>query len=432
MPAMQALTLQASQPLSGELTLPGSKSISNRALLLAAQAEGSTLISNLLDSDDVQLMRTALKQLGVTVEAEGADLRVHGQGGVLSPRDQEQRLDLGLAGTALRPLTAALTLGRGRFELDGIERMRERPIGPLVQALRQLGADVSYLRDEGFPPIGVIGTGLKGGQVTMRGDLSSQFLTSLLMAAPLADGPVTVDIDGEQISKPYLAITLDLMARFGVQVAHDDFQHFEIEPTPYRSPGELLVEGDASSASYFLAAGAISGDGVRVHGIGRDSIQGDLAFVDVLAAMGAHVEREATSISVTPAKLVGVDLDLNHIPDAAMTVAVLALFAEGPTTIRNIYSWRVKETDRLTAMATELRKLGARVIEGRDFLTVHPPAQLVPATIDTYGDHRMAMCFSLACLGGSHVVINDPDCVSKTFPDYFDRFELLRSGTPST
>ena len=426
---MQALKLAPSQELTGEITLPGSKSISNRALLLAALARGSTTIHNLLDSDDTRLMRKALAQLGVRITTAGDGLLVDGCSGPLVTTEQEQHLDLGLAGTALRPLTAALTLGKGRFVLDGIARMRERPIAPLVDALHQLGAKVSYAGADGFPPVAVVGTGLSGGTVRMRGDLSSQFLTSLLMAAPLAGGPVTVDIEGEQVSKPYLAITLDLMRRFGVEVRHDDYQHFEIEPGGYTSPGELLVEGDASSASYFLAAGAIRGGGVRVRGIGRDSIQGDLAFVDVLEAMGASVTREAASITVRPGRLKGVDLDLNAIPDAAMTVAVLALFAEGPTTIRNVYSWRVKETDRLIAMATELRKLGARVIEGRDFLTVHPPERLLAATIDTYGDHRMAMCFSLACLGGAPVVINDPDCVSKTFPDYFERFEALRRPT---
>jgi 3-phosphoshikimate 1-carboxyvinyltransferase len=266
----------------------------------------------------------------------------------------------------------------------------------------------------------ITGTGLSGGTVRMPGDLSSQFLTSLLMAAPLAAGPVTIEIQGEQVSKPYLAITLHLMHQFGVEVTHRDFQHFEVHPAGYRSPQTLIVEGDASSASYFLAAGAIAGPGVTVFGIGSDSVQGDLAFIEVLTAMGA-------SITVQPGPLQAVDLDLNAIPDAAMTVAVLALFARGTTTIRNIYNWRVKETDRLAAMSVELRKLGATVVEGLDFISISPPEQLLPATIDTYGDHRMAMCFSLACLGGVPVTINDPECVSKTFPTYFDRFEALRA-----
>jgi 3-phosphoshikimate 1-carboxyvinyltransferase len=373
-------------------------------------------------------MRRALAQLGIALDGDANNCRVVGQAGPLDTGARNLTLDLGLAGTAIRPLTAALTLGNGCYQLDGIERMRERPIAPLVDGLRQLGARIRYLAADGYPPIEVTGSGLSGGEVSMRGDLSSQFLTSLLMAAPLAAAPVTVKIEGEQVSKPYLAITLHLMRQFGVQVRHRDYQEFEIEPTPYRSPGQLLVEGDASSASYFLAAGAIGGKGVCVHGLGRDSVQGDVAFVDVLEAMGATVTREATCIRVQPGSLRGVDLDLNEIPDAAMTVAMLALFAIGPTTIRNVYNWRVKETDRLAAMATELRKVGATVIEGRDFIQIQPPAHFVPATIDTYGDHRMAMCFSLVCLGGVPVVINDPDCVAKTFPDYFERFESLRVG----
>jgi 3-phosphoshikimate 1-carboxyvinyltransferase len=423
---MQSLTLAPTTALTGEVTIPGSKSISNRALLLAALAPGTTRISNLLESDDIVYMRRALTRLGICTSTDAGALLVTGAGGPLVVDDVSLDLDLGLAGTALRPLAAALTLGSGRFVLDGIERMRERPIAPLVDGLRQLGADIDYLGEAGFPPVRVLGTGLKGGRVVMQGDLSSQFLTSLLMAAPLANGPVTIDIEGEQVSKPYLAITLHLMRQFGVEVDHHNFQQFNVQPHPYRSPETLLVEGDASSASYFLAAGAISGPGVTVVGVGSDSVQGDIAFVDVLAAMGARVSRTATSITVQPGPLKGVDLDLNAIPDAAMTAAVLALFATGTTTIRNVYNWRVKETDRLAAMSTELRKLGASVIEGRDFLSITPPAALNPAVIDTYGDHRIAMCFSLACLGGVPVTINDPGCVSKTFPSYFERFDALR------
>jgi 3-phosphoshikimate 1-carboxyvinyltransferase len=425
---MQTLTLPPTAALTGTVTIPGSKSISNRALLLAAMAEGQTRITNLLDSDDVSFMLAALDRLGVRIEpAEDAHV-VHGRGGPLVARDVSLELNLGLAGTALRPLAAALTTGRGRFVLDGTSRMRERPVAPLVDGLRQLGAVIDYLSEDGYPPIRVTGTGLNGGRVTMRGDLSSQFLTSLLMSAPLAAGPVVVDIEGEQVSKPYLAITVHLMAQFGVTVEHRDFQHFEIQPATYRSPATLLVEGDASSATYFLAAGAIAGPGVTVFGIGSDSVQGDVAFVDVLTAMGAEVTRQPASITVRPGRLRGVDMDLNGIPDAAMTVAVLALFAEGTTTIRNIYNWRVKETDRLAAMSTELRKLGATVVEGIDFISITPPKALTPATIETYGDHRMAMCFALACLGAVPVTIQDPDCVAKTFPSYFEAFEALRTG----
>lgn len=423
---MRSLTLPPTAALAGEVTIPGSKSISNRALLLAALARGRTRIANLLDSDDIQHMLTALNALGVDVEKNGHEWLVTGGDGPLVREDVSLSLDLGLAGTAFRPLAAALTLGRGRFLLDGTARMRERPVAPLVDGLRQLGAHIEYLGEEGYPPVRVTGTGLSGGEVRMRGDLSSQFLTSLLMAAPLASAPVRIEIEGEQVSKPYLAITLHLMQQFGVAVRHEDYQRFHVQPGGYVSPETLLVEGDASSASYFLAAGAVAGSGVTVIGVGSDSVQGDLAFLDVLRAMGASVSRTHESVTVRPGTLRGVDLDLNAIPDAAMTAAVLALFAEGRTTIRNIYNWRVKETDRLAAMSTELRKLGATVVEGIDFLSITPPDTLVPATIDTYGDHRMAMCFSLACLGSVPVTINDPDCVRKTFPDYFERFEALR------
>jgi 3-phosphoshikimate 1-carboxyvinyltransferase len=425
---MEELTLAPAAALAGHITLPGSKSISNRALLLAALAAGTTRIENLLVSDDTRRMLAALEALGVALERDERSCLVVGRGGPLVDTDIALELDLGLAGTALRPLLAALTTGRGRFVLDGTARMRERPIGPLVDALRQLGARIEYPGEEGFPPVRVTGTGLSGGNVRMPGDLSSQFLTSLLLATPLARSRVVVDIDGEQVSKPYLRMTLAMMRRFGVEVRERDLTHFEIEPAAYRSPGTYLVEGDASSATYFLAAGAIAGSGVTVTGIGADSVQGDVAFVDVLAEMGAEVEREPASITVRPGPLRGVDLDLNALPDAAMTVAVLALFAQGPTTIRNIYNWRVKETDRLAAMSTELRKLGATVVEGIDFISITPPAKIKPAEIDTYGDHRMAMCFSLACLAGVPVTIRDPDCVSKTFPEFFSEFEALRAG----
>ena len=424
---MQQLTLAPASALAGQVSIPGSKSISNRALLLAAQADGRTRIQNLLESDDTQRMLTALSALGIQVEHTDGEHIVDGVAGPLVKRDLTLTLDLGLAGTAYRPLAAALTAGAGRFVLDGVARMRERPVAPLVDGLRQLGADIDYLGEEGYPPIRVTGTGLDGGDVRMPGDISSQFLTSLLMAAPLARDTVRIEIEGEQVSKPYLAITVHLMAQFGVEIQHRDYERFEISPSTYRSPDTLLVEGDASSASYFLAAGAIAGDGVTVFGVGEESVQGDVAFVDVLEAMGASVERGPVSITVRPGPLKGVDLDLNPIPDAAMTAAVLALFAEGTTTIRNIYNWRVKETDRLAAMSTELRKLGATVVEGLDFISITPPKQISSAVIDTYGDHRMAMCFSLACLGGVPITINDPDCVQKTFPTYFERFESLRA-----
>ena len=426
---MKALTLQPIQSLSGEVHLPGSKSISNRALLLAVQAKGDTRILNLLDSEDTQLMRRALSDLGVSLARQGDAWLVKGVGGPLVKDSRRRELDLGLAGTALRPLAAALALGNGEFVLDGNARMRERPIGPLVDALNQLGADIGYVGKAGYPPLQVRGRGLAGGAAQIDGRQSSQFLTSLLLAAPLAQAPVVIEVVGELVSKPYIDITLELMAKFGADVRTSDHRRFAVANGGYRSAGDYLVEGDASSASYFLAAGAIAGRGVRVHGVGRDSIQGDVAFADVLAAMGAQVERRATSIRVKPGRLVGIEGDLNQIPDAAMTVAVLALFAEGRTCIRNIGNWRIKETDRLAAMARELRKLGAQVEEGEDFLSIDPPSQLRPAAIDTYGDHRMAMCFSLAALGDVPITIKDPNCVAKTFPDYFEQFLALADST---
>jgi 3-phosphoshikimate 1-carboxyvinyltransferase len=425
---METLRLDPVDHLAGHVSLPGSKSISNRALLLAALAAGTTRLDNLLRSEDTGHMLTALGELGVTLDTLDDSCTVTGRGGPLVTRPGRWTLYLGLAGTALRPLTAALTLGRGEFVLDGSARMRERPVGDLVDALTPLGARIRYLGEPGYPPLEVHGTGLTGGDTRIRGSVSSQFLTSLLMAAPLAAAPVRVTIEGELVSKPYLDITVHMMHRFGAGVTHDDYRQFRVEPGGYTAPGTFLVEGDASSASYFLAAGAIRGPGIRVSGIGADSVQGDVRFVEVLTAMGARVRRSADAITVQPPAaggLQGVDVDLNHIPDAAMTVAMLALFAHGPTTIRNVGNWRVKETDRLDAMARELHKVGARVTEGPDWLRIEAPGEWRDAEIDTYGDHRMAMCFSLAALGSAGVTIRDPGCVAKTFPDYFDRFSAL-------
>ena len=421
---MNSLTIKPVDHVDGVVQLPGSKSISNRLLLLAALARGTTRIGNLLHSEDTSFMLDALRALDMDVSHSGADVVIVGRGGPLVTDSIERELYLGMAGTAYRPLTAALCLGRGTFRLTGSERMAQRPIADLVGALRTLGASIRYLGNDGFPPLEVRGTGLRGGAVTMRGDTSSQFLTSLMLCAPLADTPVTVTIDGEQVSKPYLDLTIDLMRRFGVHAYHDGYRRFEIPTGRYVSPGSIGVEGDASSATYFAAAAAIRGS-VTVRGIGRDSVQGDLAFLDVLRSVGATVRVADDSIEVASAPLRGIDVDLNAIPDAAMTLAVLALFAQGTTRIRNIANWRVKETDRLAAMATGLRKLGAHVVEGADRIDVTPPARFMPATIDTYGDHRMAMCFSLAALGGVPVTILDPDCVAKTFPDYFRVFESI-------
>jgi len=427
---MKFLDLPPAKRAAGTLRLPGSKSISNRFLLLAALAEGETQIRDLLLSDDVERMLDALKVLGAGWEREGEThtFRVRGVDGSFPIKRAD--LFLGNAGTAYRPLTAALALAGGHYRLSGVPRMHERPIGDLVDALRSMGADISYLGNAGYPPLEIRPASLKGGRVAVRGDASSQFLTALLMALPLTGEAATIEVVGELISKPYIDITLKLMARFGVVVERTEWREFRIPAGGrYRSPGDVYVEGDASSASYFLAAGAMAGGPVRVEGVGRDSIQGDVRFAEALAQMGAHIEMGDNWIAArapVSGKLKALDLDCNHIPDAAMTLAVMALAAEGTTTLRNIASWRVKETDRLAAMATELRKLGASVEEGADYLRITPPTRLAEfATIDTYDDHRMAMCFSLACLAGATVRINDPNCVTKTFPDYFERFAQL-------
>lgn len=415
----------------GTVRLPGSKSISNRVLLLAALADGETEVRDLLASDDTERMLDALKMLGVGVEALGGESwRIKGCGGKFPVRQAE--LFLGNAGTAFRPLTAALALAGGDYILKGVARMHERPIGDLVDGLRQLGADVTYLGNDGFPPLHLKPATIRaGGTVQVRGDVSSQFLTGLLMALPLTGETATVDVVGELISKPYIEITLAIMARFGVLVQRDGWQRFTVPAgSRYVSPGTIYVEGDASSASYFLALGAIGGGPVRVEGVGRDSIQGDVRFAEALAQMGAKIDMGPNWMTARAPKfgLVAVDLDCNHIPDAAMTLATAALFAKGSTTLRNIASWRVKETDRIAAMAIELRKLGAVVEEGADYIRV-TPGELKPAAIDTYDDHRMAMCFSLAAFG-TPLRINDPKCVAKTFPDYFERFAAVTKAVP--
>ena len=425
MSCVEQLVLQPITGVNGEVIIPGSKSLSNRALLLAALAEGETRIKNLLDSDDIRHMLNALEQLGVDYElsADRSTCVVKGKGGPLAS-DGNFELFLGNAGTAMRPLTAALCLGAGgEYTLIGEPRMYERPIEHLVDAMRPLGASIEYLETAGYPPLKITGTGLAGGEIEIDGSISSQFLTALLMSAPLAQQAITIKVKGELVSKPYIDITLDLMAKFGVVVTNEDYQRFSIQGGQcYRSPGDIMVEGDASSASYFLAAAAIGGGTVRVYGVGKNSVQGDIHFAEVLAQMGAEISYGEDYIEATKAELDGVDVDLNHIPDAAMTIATTALFANGPTKIRNVYNWRVKETDRLTAMATELRKVGAEVVEGDDYIEVTPPARIKSAAIDTYDDHRMAMCFSLAAMGDAAITINDPGCTAKTFPGYFELF----------
>ena len=426
----------------GTVQLPGSKSISNRVLLLAALSQGTTTVHDLLASDDTTIMLTALKQLGCGISRKGSCVEIRGLGGRLSA--DKVKLFMGNAGTAMRPLTAALALLGGEFDLSGVARMHERPIGDLVDALRQLGCNIDYLGTDGFPPLRLHARAT--GQLTLdqpiqvRGDVSSQFLTALLMALPLvAVRDIHIEVVGELISTPYIEITLNLLARFGIHIQRDGWKRFTVAAgSQYQSPGNIYVEGDASSASYFIAAGALfnSATGqkhLEIRGLGTDSIQGDIRFVEAARMMGAHIESTPNSLRISPAQpgqngkrpLQSIDLDCNHIPDAAMTLAVMALYAEGTTVLRNIASWRVKETDRIAAMAAELRKLGAKVEEGQDYLKITPPAgpaDWTTAPICTYDDHRIAMCFSLAAFNPAKLPIRilDPRCVAKTFPDYFE------------
>ncbi|BBN77932.1 3-phosphoshikimate 1-carboxyvinyltransferase [Salmonella enterica subsp. enterica serovar Senftenberg] len=427
---MESLTLQPIARVDGAINLPGSKSVSNRALLLAALACGKTVLTNLLDSDDVRHMLNALSALGInyTLSADRTRCDITGNGGPLRASGALE-LFLGNAGTAMRPLAAALCLGQNEIVLTGEPRMKERPIGHLVDSLRQGGANIDYLEQENYPPLRLRG-GFIGGDIEVDGSVSSQFLTALLMTAPLAPEDTTIRVKGELVSKPYIDITLNLMKTFGVEIANHHYQQFVVKGgQQYHSPGRYLVEGDASSASYFLAAGAIKGGTVKVTGIGRKSMQGDIRFADVLEKMGATITWGDDFIACTRGELHAIDMDMNHIPDAAMTIATTALFAKGTTTLRNIYNWRVKETDRLFAMATELRKVGAEVEEGHDYIRITPPAKLQHAHIGTYNDHRMAMCFSLVALSDTPVTILDPKCTAKTFPDYFE--QLARMSTPA-
>jgi len=419
--------LKAVQSVFGQVTLPGSKSITNRILLLSAIADGETTIKHALRSDDTHHMIEALKILQVDLtEKENGDILIQGARGQFKNKSAE--IFLGNAGTAFRPLTAALAFSQGDYMLSGVPRMHERPIKDLVDALLQLNADITYLNEEGYPPLKISPSEIIiNGSVKIRGDISSQFLTALLMAIPLTKKEVSIEIVGDLISKPYIDITLNLMNRFGVQVKKIDWQYFVIPGSGgYVSPGEIFVEGDASSASYFLAAGALAGD-IEVKGIGKNSIQGDIKFTEALTLMGAEIQILEGSIKASKAAtLQAINLDCNHIPDAAMTLAVLALFAKGTTKLHNIGSWRVKETDRIKAMATELKKLGAEVVEGEDFIEITPPLHIKEnIEIDTYDDHRMAMCFSLVSLKNIPIIINDPACVNKTFPTYFEVLESI-------
>ena len=434
------LDLPAMQGASGTVTLPGSKSISNRVLLLSALCQGTTVVHDLLDSDDTRVMLEALKKLGCGLDIQGTTVTIQGLGGRLK-HEEATEFFMGNAGTAMRPLTAALAVLGGDFTLKGVPRMHERPIGDLVDALRLLGCHIEYLGNEGYPPLRIGKPKLKlDAPIQVRGDVSSQFLTALLMSLPLAaqEQDIVIDVVGELISKPYIEITLNLLARFGIDVKREGWQRFVISKgCSYQSPGTIHVEADASSASYFIALGAIAqGDGIRIQGVGAASIQGDIRFMEAAAQMGARLTSGPNWLHIQRGTwpLQGIELDCNHIPDAAMTLAVMALYANSPTKLRNIASWRVKETDRIVAMATECRKLGATVEEGDDWLRIHPlaPGNWKAASIHTYDDHRVAMCFSLAAFNADQrpVRIEDPKCVAKTFPDYFEALFSVTHASP--
>lgn len=430
---LEKLTVEPINQISGTFTLPGSKSLSNRALLLAALAEGTTTVENLLDSADIQYMLAALKDLkvDVTTDLEAKTCVIVGKGG---PIDVDSvTLDLGNAGTAMRPLTGVLCAGKGNFVLDGVARMRERPIIDLIDALQQLGVDITC-SDTGCPPVNIKANGIAGGEAQISGKISSQYLSALLMTGPLAKDSIKLTIKDELMSAPYVHLTMNLMRQFGVKVESEADKTFTTYPGTYKSPGNFFIEGDASSASYFLAGAAITGGKMTVYGCGSESVQGDARFARVLEKMGATVEFGPTSITVSRdpgVQLQGVDEDCGDIPDVAMTLAVVGAFASGETTIRNVYNWRVKETERMVAMVNELTKLGVTVEEGRDYLVVHGLKEgekmKSGVEIETYDDHRVAMCFSLAACAGVPVTILDPDCTSKTFPDYFDRLAELTS-----
>ena len=422
--------LPASKIQDSRVRLPGSKSISNRTLLLAALSDNVCVLRDVLDSDDTKRMLEALTALGVAIQSpQDHSHQITGTSGRFP--SQQADLFLGNAGTAFRPLTAALAVMNGHYRLSGVPRMHERPIGDLIDALRLAGADVTYEQNTGYPPLQIApwqDNGVR--QVAVKGNVSSQFLTALLMALPLTGHAYTIDVVGELISKPYIDITLKLMAQFGVQVEHENHQRFHLPAAAqYHAPAELFVEGDASSASYFLAAGLISGQKITVEGVGKNSIQGDVAFVDALVGIGAQVSYGDNSITVwrdAKQAIQPFDFDANHIPDAAMTLAIAAVATGQPCSIRNIESWRVKETDRLSAMTTELRKLGVQVTEGQDYISIYANAPLKHnVRIDTYDDHRMAMCFSLIALLDTPIIINEPECVNKTFPTYFQEFAKL-------
>ncbi len=424
----------ATRPLDAVVTLPGSKSITNRALITAALADGNSILTGVLLAEDTRLMIDALGSLGiaVTIDEGRCAAEITGCGGHIP--ESEAALFCGNAGTVMRFCTAMVSLGHGRFTLDGVERMRQRPIGGLIEALQALGAGAEYLGKPGYPPVRVHAKGLRGGRVRFLAPQSSQLISSVILAAPCAARDVFIETAGPVPSVPYLRLTTAVMERFGVAVVEqydEQDARFIIEAPQRYQRATFAVEPDASNATYFLAAPAVAGGQVTVEGLGTQSIQGDAGFVDVLERMGCRVERHPSRLTVQGPgdgeRLCGVDVDLNSMPDTVQTLAVIALFAEGPTVIRNVANLRIKETDRLSALARELAKLGAAVEERPDGLTIRPPERITPADVDTYNDHRMAMSFALAGLGSPGIVISDPQCCRKTFPDFFERFGRMVS-----
>ena len=421
---MNQKKLKASLAANGVVYLPGSKSITNRLLLMSALSDGKTLIQNYLDSDDTKQMLNALKILKIKFNIlNKKDILIEGCDH--SFLNKNTKLALGNAGTAFRPLTAVLAVIGGTYELKGVARMHERPIKDLVDALTQIGAKINYLGNPGFPPLKINPGKIKCNKnIDIKGDVSSQYLTALLIAGPLCNQDLNIRITGDLISKPYIDITLKLLAKFGIKYKNNKWKSFALSfPARFKSPKKIRVEGDASSASYFFAAGAIGGS-VEVKNINKSSIQGDLEFLAILEKMGADIEYLSNSVKVSKeSQLIGMTIDCKNIPDAAMTLAILALFAKGTTTLQSIASWRVKETDRILAMETELKKLGASVITTESSITIKPPKIINNnISIDTYDDHRMAMCFSLVCLANKNIVINDPECTNKTYPNFFKDF----------
>jgi len=413
------LTLKPVSDFHGEVRVPGSKSISNRVLLLGAMAEGRSSFTGILESDDTRYMQNALEILGVSMVSSyyqdrfSKVLKINGVRADFL--NKNANLFLGNAGTAMRSLTAALCVSEGEYILRGEPRMHERPIKDLVEALRSLGANIDYLIENGFPPLRIRSNRLNGGRVSVKGNISSQFLSALLIAAPYCAEPLEIEVTGNLISKPYVYMTIRLMERFGIKVENNDFKEFKVEKGIYKAQ-DFHVEGDATSASYFWAAAAITGGNVIVNGIDKDSLQGDFIFLDVLREMGTELK--------------GIDVDGTLFPDAAMTICPLACYAKGKTKITGIASWRVKESNRIYAMAQELRKVGAIVETSEDSITITPPEKISPAVIETYNDHRIAMCFSLLSLNSPHkqgaeITILNPACVNKTFPNYFTSFSSL-------